>query len=365
MMSRKRRRIVEKHGAVPGTLTHIGTLYEERTRIQVIQYDPEHCQLHADFDAGFASSASTRSRVTWVQVNGLSEVDKVAAVGQAYNIHPLVMEDLLNATQRAKYEEHPDYLFIVIKVPFLDQDEIHFEQVSLLVGETWVISLMETNRELLLPIQERIRDGKGRIRSLGADYCAYALLDVMIDSYFTIMEQIGDRIEQIEETLLQKPAPQLLQQIHRMKRSLLFLHKASWPLRELTRSLQQCPEKFCSVELLPFLRDLHDHVFQIVDTVEIYRDIVSGMLDTYLSSVSYRLNDIMKVLTVISTIFIPLTFLAGVYGMNFDYIPELHWPYGYFILWGIMLMIAATMLILFYRAGWIGFKRILPKRDEL
>lgn len=357
-MPKKHKRITEKSGSLPGTLVHVGAVYKEKTHIRSIRFNKERVETFtADEIGGLPTAAADESYITWVEVNGLTEPDLIENVGRRFGIHPLVLEDVMNTTHRPKFEEFDDYLFMVFRAPFMSGDDVAFEQVSLLLGGDWVVSFLETDRPLFEPVRERILTGKGRLRSMGADYCAYSLLDLIVDSFFDALEQVGDTIEDLDERLVRHPDPVLLKEIHRMKRTLLYIHKASWPAREVIGSLERCDSNFCSAAVGPYLRDVYDHIIQVIDTVETYRDIVSGMLDTYLSSISYRLNEIMKVLTIISTIFIPLTFLAGVYGMNFDVLPELHWPNGYFMLWGLMLSIAGLMLIYFYRRGWLWSKR--------
>lgn len=343
-MPKRRKRISEK--------------VAEKTRVRCVRYDKEHVEIHTTGALEFIQQdAPAEKDVTWLQVHGLSDSGVFEAIGEHFGIHPLVMEDVLSTDHRPKFEEYDDYLFLVFRIPVDTDGEVTFEQVSLLVGDCWLVSFMESARPLFDPVSDRIRSGKGRIRSMGPDYCAYALVDLIVDSYYDALEQMGDMIEELDERLVRRPDPQLLNEIHRLKRTLLYVHKACWPAREIIGSFERCDSKLRTAAVGPYLRDVYDHIIQVIDTVETYRDIVSGMLDTYLSSISYKLNEIMKVLTIISTIFIPLTFLAGVYGMNFDNMPETHWPNGYFMLWGLMLAIAGLMLVYFYKRGWLWHRR--------
>ena len=343
---------------MPKRRKRTGEKVAEKTHIRCIRYNKEHVEVHTTDALKFLQQdVCAESAVTWVQVNGLSDPAAFETIGQHFGIHPLVIEDVLSTDHRPKFEEFDDYLFLVFRVPLSAETEVTFEQISLLVGDHWLISFMETARPLFDPVRDRIQSGKGRIRSVGPDYCAYALVDLIVDSYFDALEQMGDTIEDLDERLVRRPDPKLLNEIHRLKRTLLYVHKACWPAREIIGSFERCDSKLRSAAVGPYLRDVYDHIIQVIDTVETYRDIVSGMLDTYLSSVSYRLNEIMKVLTIISTIFIPLTFLAGVYGMNFDNMPETHWPNGYFMLWGLMLVIAGLMMVYFYKRGWLWHNR--------
>lgn len=309
--------------------------------------------------------------VSWMEINGIHDVKAIEEIGRHFSIHPLVLEDILNTTQRPKFEEYDNYLFLVARVPFVKHDEampenhrkesartnhkveIAFEQVSLLFGKDWVISFSESDRSLFAPVRERILSGKGRLRSQGPDYLAYALLDVIVDQFFVVLEDLGEAIEFIDEELVRRPGPALLRQIHTFKRQMMYLHKAVWPVREIVGSFERCGSKVCSSETAPYLRDVYDHIVQAIDIVETYRDLISGMLDIYLSSISYRLNEVMKVLTIISTLFIPLTFIAGVYGMNFDYMPELRWQYGYYGVWSIMALVTLGMMRYFRSKKWI------------
>lgn len=309
--------------------------------------------------------------VSWMEINGVHDVKAIEEIGRHFSIHPLVLEDILNTTQRPKFEEYENYLFLVARVPFVHHDEeipdhhqklaartnhrleIVFEQVSLLFGKDWVISFTENDRTLFDPVRTRILSDKGRLRSQGPDFLTYALLDVLVDQFFVVLEDLGEAIEFLDEELIRRPGPALLRQIHAFKRQLMFLHKAVWPVREIIGSFERCGSKLCSHETAPYLRDAYDHIIQVIDTVETYRDLISGMLDIYLSSISYRLNEVMKVLTIISTLFIPLTFIVGVYGMNFDYMPELRWRYGYYGVWSIMILVILGMMKYFRIKKWI------------
>jgi len=315
--------------------------------------------------------------VEWIEVHGLHDVETIDKIGRHFAIHPLVMEDVLNTTQRPKFQELDEYLHFVLRAPFAEKtpdsrltqpqgivrDENHlkgqvalrfeFEQVSILCGANWVISFVESSRDLFAPIRERILKGKAPRQKQGADYLTYELLDLMVDHFFIVLEEMGDSIEFLDEALVRNPGPPLLRQIHLFKRQLLYLHKAVWPVREVIGSFERCDSKLCRPQNRLYLRDVQDHIIQVIDLVETYRDLVSGMLDIYLSSVSYKLSEVMKVLTIISTLFIPLTFVAGVYGMNFEYMPELKWRYGYYMAWGLMLTMVLIMLRFFRAKKWI------------
>jgi magnesium transporter len=293
--------------------------------------------------------------VTWINVDGLHQVEVIEKLGECYGLHPLVLEDILNTDQRPKMEDYGEYIYIVLRdLDYSDKsNEIEGEQISLIVGSNFVFSFQEREGDTFDPIRDRIRNNKGRIRKMGADHLAYALLDSIVDNYFIILEKLGEKIEWLEEKLVTDPTRETLQGIHHLKRELLFLRKGVWPLREVINGLARGESSLVTEPTRIYLRDVYDHTIQTIDTIETYRDMVSGMLDIYLSSVSNRLNSVMKVLTIIATIFMPLTFLAGVYGMNFKFMPELEWRWGYPLVWLIMAGIGISMLIYFRRKKWL------------
>ena len=293
--------------------------------------------------------------VTWLDLDGVHQIDLLEMVGAQLKIHPLVVEDIHIPHQRPKVEDYEDYLYIVLKMISWDsiENEVKAEQVSLILGKGYVISFKEDPGDIFDPVRLRLREGKGRINKMGSDYLAYSLLDQVVDNYFIVLENMGEEIEDLEEELVTNPDASTLQTIHHLKRELIFLRKSVWPLREAISSLQRGESSLFQPDTLVYLRDVYDHTIQVIDTIETFRDMVSGMLDIYLSSVSNRMNEVMKVLTIIATIFIPLTFIAGVYGMNFEYMPELAWPGGYFLVWGVMIVIFIGMLVFFKRKKWL------------
>lgn len=348
--------------SVGETLADAKTAYAAPTQICYTTYDANGAATQTVGQWEALPELGDDRGIAWIDVRGIHDIAAMEKISRQFSLHPLVTEDILNTAQRPKFEEFDQYLFIVMRAPFLAESgqpgqkgtqEVDFEQFSILFGKNWVLSCAESERDLFAPIRDRLMNGKGRLRGLGPDYLAYALLDVLVDQYFTVLEQIGDAIEFFDEVLVHDPGPAMLRQIHLFKRQLLYLHKAVWPVREIISSFERCESGLCSRGTGPYLRDVYDHIIQAIDTVETYRDLISGMLDIYLSSISYRLNEVMKVLTIISTLFIPLTFIAGVYGMNFEYMPELKWEYGYFAVWAVMLTIAVIMLCYFRRRQWL------------
>lgn len=367
-----------KLGVAPGTLNHIGSVFSEKIKLRrtVFSTDKTDISESEQWDELIAAPVPEEC-VVWIEVQGLHDVETIDKIGSHFAIHPLVMEDILNTTQRPKFEELDEYLYFVLRTPFAEKtpnaglaqhqgstrDSKHlkrhvalrfeYEQVSCLCGKNWVISFVESSRDLFAPIRDRILKGKGLLRTQGSDFLTYELLDLMVDNFFIVLEEMGDSIEFLDEALVRNPGPPLLRQIHLFKRQLLYLHKAVWPVREVIGSFERCDSKLCMPQTKPYLRDVLDHIIQVIDLVETYRDLVSGMLDIYLSSISYKLSEVMKVLTIISTLFIPLTFIAGVYGMNFEYMPELKWRYGYYMVWGLMLTMILFMLRYFRAKKWI------------
>jgi magnesium transporter len=354
-MNRLIKKRSEKAGLPPGTLVHIGEKKTEKAKITIIDYDEKQFEEKEAKIVEECFPFKEKPTVTWVNIDGLHDIEVMEKIGRHFDLHPLVLEDILNTEQRPKIEDFDDYIFVVLKMLYFDesQDEIRAEQVSIILGSNFVLSFQERVGDIFNPLRERIRNAKGRIRKMGADYLAYALMDAIVDNYFTVLEKLGEKIEDIEEKLVSNPTPETLQTIHNLKREMIFLRKSVWPLREVVSSLERGESSLIKESTKIFLRDVYDHTIQVIDTVETFRDLLSGMLDIYLSSISNRMNQIMKVLTIIATIFIPLTFIVGIYGMNFEYMPELGWRWGYFIVLGIMAIIGVWMLIYFRKKRWL------------
>lgn len=339
----------------PGTMVFIGEQKQDKARIDVLHYSETALNELRDATVQQCGSLSKQQGITWLNVNSIHDVNLIEAFGKCFDLHPLTLEDIVNTTQRPKLEEFQGYLFIVLKMmTFSDAvNAVAIEHVSLILGENYVISFLENEGDVFDMVRERIRAATGRIRSMKADYLAYSLMDAVVDHYFLTVERIGDRIEDIDEQILIEPKPEDIKEIHRLKRDILRLRKALWPFREEAGSIAKSESPLLHAETEVFWRDLYDHTIQIIDMTETCRDILGGMHDTYLSSISNRMNEIMKMLTIISTIFIPLTFIVGVYGMNFEHMPELKWPFGYCLIWAVMLTIAFGLFIYFRRRKWI------------
>jgi len=347
-------RAADKAGLPPGSLVYVGRR-SHPTRLRVIAYDEDRVRDRALEATGRDFPLHEEAAVTWLDVTGLRDVDVLERIGRGYRIHPLVLEDILNTGQRPRVELFDDSIFLVLKmVNGIGEDgRLDLEQVSLLLEAGSLITVQEKEGDVFGPVRQRLRAGQGRIRRAGADYLAYSLMDAVVDRYFTVLEEIGEQIEQLEDVVVFRPGPTSVGRLHHLRRNLIVLRRAVWPLREELAALMREQHDLIDPATLPYLRDLYDHVLRVIETIETGREMIAGLLDVYLSSVSNRLNEVMKVLTIIATIFIPMTFLTGVYGMNFRHMPELDRWWGYPAVWLVNLGIAGTMLLFFRRKKWL------------
>jgi magnesium transporter len=296
---------------------------------------------------------TTGNLVTWINVDGIHDASVIERLGIMYEIHPLTLEDVTNTDQRAKFEDYESYIVVMMKMLNYDT-ELHSEQLSIVLKSNLVITFQENQGvDAFSPIRKRLKEAKGRVRRFGADYLCYALIDAVVDAYFNILEIVGDKIELIDEQLIAGPQPNTMQVLHTMKREMIYLRKAVWPMRDMIGTMERSQTELIKPSTDLYLRDVHDHVVRVIETIENYRDLINGIMDLYLSSLSNKLNEVMKVLTIISTLFIPVTFIVGVYGMNFDYMPELKSPYGYAATWIIMLSIMLSLIYYFRRKKWL------------
>jgi magnesium transporter len=354
-MAKTVQRRSRKAGLPPGSLIHVGEKKTERAKITIIDYDEQNFQEKEAKAVEECFPFKETATVTWINVDGVHDSEVVGRIGNHFGIHPLILEDIMNTAQRPKMEDMEGYIFVVLRMLSLagKKRDVVSEQVSLILGSNFVISFQEKEGDVFDSVRDRIRTGKGRLRKMGPDYLAYALLDAIVDNYFLLLEKLGEKVEDIEEELVSDPGRKTLQDIHVLKREMIYLRKSVWPLREVISGLERIESDLIRESTGIFLRDIYDHTIQVIDTVETYRDMLSGMLDMYLSSVSNRMNEVMKVLTIIATIFIPLTFIAGIYGMNFRYMPELGWRWAYFVVLGFMLAVGISMLVFFRRKKWM------------
>jgi magnesium transporter len=349
------KRTSKKAGLSPGTLMYVGEKREEKIKIQIVDYNEQTLEEKEVGSIDECLPFREKNTVTWINITGIHDVKVIEALGKRFGLHPLLLEDVANTEQRPKMDDFENYLFIVMKMicPARYEKTIAHEQISLILAPGVVITLQEFEDDFFEPLRERIRKGKGRIRSRGTDYLTYALIDTIVDNYFHLLEETGEQIEILQEKVLSEPSPEILQEIQNLKREMIYLRKSVWPLREIVNSLIREEYKLISQDIIIYLRDVYDHTIQVIDNIETYRDMLSGMMDIYLSSVSNKMNEIMKVLTTIATIFIPMTFLAGLYGMNFKHMPELELKWAYPAFWIIIIVIFISMIIWLKRKKWL------------
>ncbi len=362
-MAKGHKRRSTKAGLSPGTPVHIGEAKAEAMHLTLLQYSDDRFQERDRATIDDCLQAKKDGGPMWVVVRGLHQVESLQQLAAGFGLHPLVIEDVVNTEQRSKLEDYGDYLFLVVKRLLLStgpsagrpgpRAEVRTEQVSLILGPDYVLSFQEGPADLFHAVQGRLRNGKGRIRTMGCDYLAYSLLDSVVDEYFSVVEQLDEEIEGLEDAVVTNPVPETVQALHRLKKSVIVLRKAVWPLREVVGRLERAESPLIKPATVVYLRDVYDHTIQVIETTETLRDMLAGMLDIYLTSLSNRLNETMKVLTVIATLFIPLTFIVGIYGMNFTNMPELAWPWGYPLVWLVMLVVAGGMLVYFRRRSWL------------
>lgn len=345
--------IPENIGAPPGTLFYNGEVRTDKIKITLIEYNESEFYEDEFYDLSDCLSHVKPKMVKWINVEGLHNPDLVEKIGKIYNIHPLTMEDIVHVDQRPKFEDYDHYVVAIMKMISYDE-KVNAEQLAVILCENTVISFQEPHGgDAFDIIRARLRQNKGRVRKLGPDYLAYALMDAVVDCYFMAIEKIGDRIEDIEEDIIDASDKKSLLELYHLKREMIYLRKQVWPMRDMINNMVRSETVLINPTSDIYLRDLSDHVTRIIDTVETYRDLLSGIMDIYLSTNANKMNEVMKVLTIMSSIFIPVTFIAGVYGMNFDNMPELRTQNGYFITCGVMLSVIIGLLIYFKRKKWM------------
>lgn len=345
----------KKAGLPEGEIVHVGEIHETSTRLTVLDYDRDNLLVHEITSIDELLPYKSSNTVSWVIVEGLTEVDIIQSLGQMFNVHPLVQEDIVSTHQRPKLDEFEDYLYLVIKRLEVENDDfrVRQEQVSLLLFENMLFTFKEKRDDLFVPVITRLRAEKGRLRTQTTDYLAYVVLDTIVDGYFVVQDALDAFSDDVEDRLFDRPGPDLLNRIQQAKRELIFVRKSLSPLREMLAALERSDSMLLSEKTHIYLRDVYDHTIRVIETVDSYRDLITGMLEIYLSSVSNRLNEIMKVLTVFSTIFIPLTFITGIYGMNFQNMPELKWAWSYPIIWLVFISVAGALLYFFRKRKWL------------
>ncbi len=344
-----------KAGLPPGSVVFVGERKMDQACVDVIHYTEGELSEQHNVSLEQWGDLIQGGGVTWINVNGIHNVELIENLGTSFHLHPLTREDIVNTFQRPKAEEFPGYIYIVLKMISFDEvaRRLDIEHVSMVLGANYVISFQEKSGDVFGAVRQRLQLAKGRIRTMKADYLVYSLMDAVIDHYFQAAEAVGDRIEELDSRILSNPGAERLPELHQLKRDILRLRKAAWPLREEIGALVKSEATLIQPETRVFLRDLHDHTIQIIDILETFRDTLGSMHDTFLSLLSNRMNEVMRLLTIIGTIFIPLTFIAGIYGMNFKHMPELEWQHGYPIVMGSMLILAVGMLIYFRKRKWL------------
>ncbi|MFK7832621.1 MAG: magnesium/cobalt transporter CorA [Winogradskyella sp.] len=354
--AKKRTENYKKHvGQIPGTLVYTGKKSDKKLHIESFDYNKEHVEETVLLNIADAIPFKDTDSVTWININGLQYTKEIESIGNQYGLHPLVLEDIVNTAQRPKIDEYDDYLFVVLKMLYYDKDEnIVIEQVSFVLGKNYVISFQESEGDVFDIIRERLRLGNGRIRGLKSDYLLYALIDAVVDNYFSIIETLGNKIEDLETELFAGTAREGVNiEIQQLKREILKVRRAIFPLREIISRIEKGEHPLIYKRTITYYRDVYDHLIQVSENIDIYREMIWSLMDMYMTTISNKMNEVMKVLTIMSTIFIPLTFLAGLYGMNFKHIPELNYHNGYFVLLGVMLVMFIALLFYFKRKKWL------------
>ena len=347
-----------KTGLKPGSLIFVGEKKIETPEVKFIVYNADNLFEYSDENFNRIKNnldLTNENFTSWIDIVGLHKINNVEDIGDFLDLHPLTLEDILNTDQRPKIEEYQKYFYFVLKMIKYNEitSEIEIEQVSLILGLNYVITFQEQVGDVFDQVRKRLRNKKGRIIKLASDYLAYSIMDAIIDNYFNVLEQLGEELEELEGTVFVNPSTDTIQKIHSFKREMIILRKSIWPLREVISQMIREDNQFIKDQTKIYLRDIYDHTIQIIDTVETYRDLLSGMVDIYLSSKSNQMNEVMKVLTIIATLFIPLTFITGLYGMNFIDMPELHSHYGYFFVWVLMIIVTGGLLYFFKRKDWL------------
>lgn len=344
-----------KAGMPPGTLLYTGTKKTEATHIQVVTYDKQNLTEKKGNTLDECLLPEKSAGIIWVNIEGLNDTQLISDLGKRFGLHPLVLEDILDINQRSKVDEFDNYVYIVLKKTRWNESRKNFsiEQVSIIFGADFLLSFQEQKSTIFDPIVQRLQNSQSRLRENGSDFLAYTLIDFIVDQYFIVLEKMDERIEAVEDKIVDKPTQRIARLLYKLKRQMLMFRKAIWPLREAVSHMLRLDTHLLTPFTAIYLRDVYDHTVQVIDTVETYRDMLAGLLDVYISTITNRLNEVMKVLTVIATIFIPLTFIASIYGMNFINMPELRWHYGYPAVLGLMSIVAIGMLIYFKRKDWL------------
>lgn len=344
-----------KTGLPPGSLVFTGITREHQVQSELIKYSTDS-YIEENYDSiDLLNISDTLNEIHWININGVHNTEIIREIGEKFNIHKLVLEDVLNTHQRPKVDFYNEHIFVVLKMLVYDKNKksIDGEQVSIIVGKNYLISFQEKDGDVFEPLRKRIKTSSGKIRTLGTDYLLFAIMDIIVDNYFILLENLGEEVEKYETELIDNANKDILNRIYYLKRENLLLRNAVWPVRELVSQFEKTDSLLIKKKNIIYYRDLYDHTIQVIDNVEIYRDLLSGLIELYYTNTGNKTNEVMKVLTIISTIFIPLTFIAGIYGMNFKYMPELEWHWAYFGVWGLMIILFIGMMWFFKRKKWL------------
>lgn len=341
-------------GLDPDALVHVGKKKLDKVKLSVIRYSADTYDRLPDTTLEKCLQDMDDKTITWINVSGIHDAETIRGFGQRFLLHPLTQSDIMNTELRPRINFDSGHIFVILKIPTLSESgSLSIEQISLVIGKGFVLTFQETDVDIFDPIRERLKEAVGSIRSRGSDYLGYAIVDSIVDHFFVVLEKLGEVTETIEEELMDKPGPNTLEVVHQLKRQMIVLRKSIWPLREVIDTMERRESAIIQQETRTYIRDAYNHTVQVMDTIEGLRDMVGGMLDTYLSSVSNKMNEVMKTLTIIASIFIPITFIAGLYGTNFAYVPELEWEWSYFVMIGGMIVVVIAMVAGFKRKGWM------------
>ncbi len=353
--TKKKKTLAKFIGKAPGAGGYVGKKNREKTVIEIIDYSKDSFEIHSVSSVEEAFKFKTTDQITWINVNGLNLSEEIEKLGKYFGLHTLVLEDIVDTGHRPKVEEYDDYIFVVLKMLYFNsQGDFMVEHISLVMGDNYVLTFQEVDEDIFHFLRDRIANPESRIRNSKADYLAFAIIDTIVDNYFAIVDDFGERIESLEDQLFDdNPIESTPQDIQTIKKEVLRIRRNVYPLREVIHKLEKTDHPLVEEKTRDFFRDVYDHIIQINENIEIYRDMVWGLMDMYMTTVSNKMNSIMKVLTIMATIFIPLTFVVGVYGMNFDHMPELHYKYSYYVVWAVMILLFLAMLYYFRRKKWL------------
>ncbi|WP_298556387.1 magnesium/cobalt transporter CorA [uncultured Algibacter sp.] len=342
-------------GKIPGSIIYTGDRSKEKLFIDTFDYGKDFCTEKELQSVQESFEYKDTDSVTWINLNGLNHVDQIEALGKHYALHPLVLEDVVNIAQRPKIDEYDDYIFVSLKMLYYDDEQqIVSEQVSFVLGKNYVLSFQEAEGDVFDQVRNRLRQSKGRVRNMKSDYLLYVLIDAIVDHYFSVIEILGDKIEDFETAIFSGAVDDdISQKIQNLKREILRVRRAIFPLREVINRIEKNESPLIQKKTITYYKDIYDHLIQVSENIDIYREMIWSLMDMYMTTISNKMNEVMKVLTIMASIFIPLTFIAGIYGMNFEYIPELQYKYSYFILWGVMIIMFLGMLYYFRKKKWL------------